>query len=143
MRACLKTVRLMGVGLGGVFLLVSGATAQKLPDPMDFGVAYEMWAFEAADTDGDSLVSEGEFARDAAAAFAGLDANRDGKLTPQELGPHDARLFKRIDADADGFLTFNEIMTYKIKAFRAADKDGDGKLSFDEMVSAVKGEMER
>jgi EF hand len=64
----------------------SGAWAQQLPDPMDFGVVYEQLAFEAADTDGNNLVSEGEFVRDAAAAFSGLDQNHDGKLTPSELG---------------------------------------------------------
>lgn len=112
-----------------------------LPDPMDLGLAYEMIAFEAADTDGNNLISEGEFARDAAAAFAGLDANRDGKLTPAELGSPDPKLFAKIDANGDGVLTFTEVMTYKMKAFRAADKDGDGSLSFDEIANSVKAEL--
>ncbi len=143
MRASIRGFWLAGAMLGAASMTVTGALAQKLPDPMDFGVAYEMWAFEAADTDGDDLISEAEFARDAAAAFAGLDANRDGKLTPQELGSHDPRRFQRIDANGDGVLTFSEVMAYKMKAFKAADRNGDGKLSFDEMVSAVKAELEK
>jgi hypothetical protein len=117
------------------------AWSEQLPDPMDFGVVYEKIAFEAADTDGNNLVSEAEFVRDAAAAFAGLDFNRDGKLTAQELGPHDAKRFARIDANRDGSLTFNEVMTYKMKAFKAADTNKDDALSFDEMVSSVTVEV--
>jgi Ca2+-binding EF-hand superfamily protein len=122
-------------------MAVTGTSAQELPDPMDFGVVYEELAFEAADTDGNKLVDEGEFARDAAAAFSGLEAHRDGKLTPQELGLRDASSFIKIDGNSDGVLTFDEVMTFKIKAFRAADKDQDGALSFDEMVDAVRSEV--
>ena len=117
----------------------AGYTAE-LPDPMDFGVVYEKIAFEAADTDGNNLVSEGEFARDAAAAFSGLDRNHDRKLTPDELG---TASFARIDVNGDGVLTFNEVMTYKMKAFKAADKNNDNALSFDEMVSAVTAEVNK
>ncbi len=133
--------------LSGLLMWSSGwasnaqAYSAQLPDPMDFGVVYEKLAFEAADTDGNNLVSEGEFVRDAATAFAGLDANRDGKLTAPELGPHDAKRFARIDANGDGFLTFTEVMTYKMKAFRAADANNDDSLSFDEMVSSVTAEV--
>lgn len=112
-----------------------------LPNPMDLGFAYEAIAFEAADTNGDNLISEGEFVRDAAAGFAGLDADRDEKLTPAELGPHDPKLFQKIDTDGDGVLTFTEVMTYKMKAFRAADKNGDDALTFDEIVDSVKAEL--
>ena len=77
----------------------AGYTAE-LPDPMDFGVVYEKIAFEAADTDGNNLVSEGEFARDAAAAFSGLDRNHDRKLTPDELGTASVA---HIDVNGDGF----------------------------------------
>ena len=119
----------------------SGAWAQQLPDPMDFGVVYEQLAFEAADTDGNNLVSEGEFVRDAAAAFSGLDQNHDGKLTPSELGTPDPKNIAKIDASGDEVLTFPEIMTYKMKAFKAADKNKDDALSFNEMVSAVTAEV--
>lgn len=112
----------------------------ELPDPMDFGVMYQKFAFEAADTDGNDLISEGEFVRDAAAGFSGLDRNRDGKLTPDELGPHDPAKFPRIDVNGDGALTFNEVMTYKMKAFKAADETHDDALSYDEMVKSVSQE---
>ena len=112
----------------------------ELPNPAEFGTAYEMFAFEAADTDGNNLISEGEFVRDAAAGFSGLDRNRDGKLTPDELGPHDPAKFAHVDANGDGALTFNEVMTYKMKAFKAADTTYDDALSFDEMVTSVSKE---
>jgi len=121
----------------------AAAWTKELPDPMEFGVVYEKIAFEAADTNGDNVVSEGEFARDAAAAFAGLDRNRDGKLTPEELGSPDPTAFARIDTDGDGTVTFIEVMNYKMKAFRAADTNGDGALSFDEMVAEVNHELGR
>jgi Ca2+-binding EF-hand superfamily protein len=121
----------------------SDARAQQLPDPMDFGVVYEELAFEAADTDGNNLVSEGEFVRDAAAGFSGLDRNHDGKLTPEELGPHDPKRFAQVDANGDGVLTFSEVMNFKMKAFKAADKSQDDALSFDEMVSSVTADQEK
>ena len=119
-----------------------GFTAE-LPDPMDFGVVYEKIAFEAADTDGNNLVSEAEFVRDAAAAFSGLDRNRDLKLTPDEFRPYDAGKFALIDINADGALSFAEVMTFKMNAFRSADKNNDTALSFDEMVDRVKTELGR
>jgi hypothetical protein len=107
----------LALGLGASQAAAQPAP-QKLPDPMDFGVMYEEFAFEAADTDGNNLISEGEFVRDAAAGFSGLDRNHDGKLTPQELGPHNPARFARVDANRDGVLTFPEVMTYKMKAFK-------------------------
>jgi len=127
--------------VGPVALAVTDASAQKLPDPMDFGTVYEELAFEAADTDGNNLVSIGEFARDAAAAFSGLDDDHDGRLTPGELQPHQAGSFSRVDADNDGVLTFDEVMTFKMQAFRAADTNQDDALSFDEMVNSARSEV--
>lgn len=126
--------------IGTTAWAINGAYAQQdteLPDPMEFGVMYEKLAFEAADTDGDNLISEGEFVRDAAAGFSGLDRNRDGKLTPEELGSHDPAKFARVDANNDNVLTFTEVMTYKMRAFKAADTNYDDALSFDEMVKSV------
>ena len=103
--------------------------------------AYERFAFDAADTDGDGFVSEGELARDAAAGFSGLDVDRSETLTPEELGPHDPARFARVDRDGDGVLTFNEVMTHKIQGFEDGDTNDDGLLSFDEMVDEVKSEL--
>lgn len=124
-------------------LAATDSSAQKLPDPMEFGTVYEELAFEAADTDGDNLVSIGEFARDAAAAFSGLDVNHDSKLTPEELQPHPGLSFSLVDTNSDGALTFTEVMTFKMKAFRAADTNQDDALSFDEMVKSVRSEVEK
>jgi hypothetical protein len=98
----------------------------------------ERLAFDAADTNGDGYVSEGELTRDAAAGFSGLDKDRSGTLTPQELGPHDPAWFARVDRNGDGVLTFTEVMINKTKGFEAADKNHDGLLSFEEMVNEVK-----
>src|SRR5512144_1501006 len=110
---------LTGITIAAASWAMRGPSAQELPaalpDPMDFGVVYEQFAFEAADTDGDNLISEGEFVRDAAAGFSGLDQNCDGKLTPDELGPHDPAKFARVDANGDGALTFEEVMAFKMK----------------------------
>ena len=97
-------------------------------------------AFDAADTNGDGYVSEGELARDAAVGFSSLDKDRDGTLTPQELGPHDPAAFARVDTNGDGKLTFTEVMTNKMRGFAAGDKNHDGLLSFEEMVNEVKAE---
>lgn len=104
--------------------------------------ARERLAFEAADSDGDGLVSEAELARDAAAGFSSLDRNRDRRLTRAELGEHDPRLFDRVDANKDGVLTFQEVMRFKIKAFEAADTNRDGALSFEEMLAGAEKELE-
>ena len=119
------------------------AWAQTAPADQIQGPEYtiEEIAFIAADTDGDSIVTEAELARDAARGFATLDRNGDGKLTPEELGPHDAALFKRVDTNGDGVLTFKEVMANKVRAIKAGDTDGDGGLSFDEMVAIVEKEI--
>lgn len=127
-----------------VFLFVAmtfGTVAAQQADPALDPRAYERFAFEAADTDGDGLVSEGELARDAAAGFSGLDRDGSGTLTPDELGPHDPERFARVDADGDGALSFSEVMNHKMRAFEEGDEDGDSGLSFDEMVESVRTEL--
>jgi hypothetical protein len=115
------------------------AGAQTAPAAEITGPEYsiEEIAFIAADTNGDSIVSEAEMARDAAHGFATLDKDGSGTLTPAELGPHDAAQFQRVDTNGDGVLSFDEVMANKLRAWRAGDKDGDGGLSFDEMVTIV------
>lgn len=141
---CKRYARALCLGFAMAAWSVAGVNAQQgkgdPDDPMDLGPAFQKVAFDAADTDGDGLVSEAEFTRDAAAAFAGLDGNRDRKLTPAELGPHDPAQFKQVDANGDGVLTFKEVMTFKMKAFEAGDTTGDGKLSYGEMVESVEAE---
>ncbi len=121
-------------------ILASAPPAAAQRSGMSQALEQERMAFEIADTDGDMLISEGEFARDAAAGFSSLDTDGSGTLTPAELGPHDPALFARIDTNRDGLLTFDEVMAYKMKAFKAADSNGDDQLSFDEMVKAAEAQ---
>lgn len=122
-------------------LLASAPSALAQRSGLSTALEQERMAFEIADTDGDMLISEGEFARDAAAGFSSLDTDGSGTLTPAELGEHDPAAFALIDTNRDGVLTFDEIMTYKMKAFRAADTNGDGQLSFDEMTAAAEAQV--
>ena len=88
----------------------------------------ERFAFDAADSDGNGVVSEAELARDAARGFAALDKDGSQTLTPGELGPHDPALFTRVDANGDGVLTFSEVMQNKVRALKAGDDNEDGGL---------------
>ena len=119
---------------------IGTAAAQNADENLAPGF-YERLAFEAADTDGDGLVSEAELARDAAAGFSGLDQDGSETLTPEELGPHDPAMFARVDANDDGALSFSEVMMHKTEAFADADQNQDGKLSFEEMVDGVEAEL--
>lgn len=123
------------------FVLAAAPSAMAQRSGLSSALEQERMAFEIADTDGDMLISPGEFARDAAAGFSSLDTDGSGTLTPAELGAHDPAAFARIDTNDDGVLTFEEVMTYKMKAFEAADTDGDGQLSFDEMVKAAEKQV--
>jgi EF hand len=117
----------------------STAVAQEGDPEIPPGMA-ERFAFDAADTNGDGFVSEGELARDAAVGFSALDKDRSETLTPEELGPHDPALFARVDRNGDGVLTFIEVMTNKTQGFEDGDKNHDGLLSFEDMVDEVKAE---
>jgi EF-hand domain pair/EF hand len=128
------------IGVTIIFATIGTALAQQATGDLPPGF-YERFAFEAADTDGDGLISEAEFARDAAAGFSGLDMDRSETLTPEELGPHDPAMFARVDANGDGVLSFSEVMIHKTQGFAAADTNQDGKLSFEEMVEGVEAEL--
>jgi Ca2+-binding EF-hand superfamily protein len=119
---------------------IGTALAQQATGDLEPG-SYERLAFDVADTDGDGLVSEAEFARDAAAGFSGLDVDRSETLTPEELGLHDPAMFARVDANGDGVLSFSEVMIHKTQGFAAAGTNQDGKLSFEEMVEGVEAEL--
>lgn len=136
-----RRVRLVGI-LVGAFLAWPAVDAFAQPHGTSPGaLTPEQIAFDAADTDGDNVVSEAELARDAARGFATLDQNGDGKLSTAELEPHDSALFRRVDTSGDGFLTFEEVMANKMRALKAGDKNQDGGLSFEEMVTIVQSEV--
>ena len=141
-RAIVQTLSLGVAMLAGS---AGAALAQQAAGPaMPMGepeLTYEQIAFDAADTNGDGLVSEGELARDAAVGFATLDKDGSMTLTPAELGPHDPALFARIDTNHDGVLSFTEVMVNKTRAFKEGDKNKDGGLSFEEMVEIVELEQ--
>jgi Ca2+-binding EF-hand superfamily protein len=119
--------------------MISPALGQQGDPVIPPGMA-ERFAFDAADTNGDGFVSEGELARDAAVGFSALDKDRSETLTPEELGPHDPAAFALVDRNGDGVLTFSEVMTNKTRGFEDGDKNRDGLLSFEEMVDEVKAE---
>jgi Ca2+-binding EF-hand superfamily protein len=128
-----------GLMLGAMLAWPIGSAAAQSTADTD-RLPSERFAFNAADTDGDGVVSQAELARDAARGFATLDKDGSMTLTPSELGPHDPAQFSRVDANGDGKLTFNEVMTNKVRAFSQGDQDKDGGLSFEEMVEIVETE---
>lgn len=128
-----------GLVVGAALMWSNGsATAQQAVATDQ--LVRERLAFDAADTDGDGVVSEAELARDAARGFATLDRNGSETLTPDELGPHAPAQFSRVDANGDGALTFKEVMTNKVRALNEGDKNQDGGLSFEEMTVIVGAE---
>ena len=134
-----RATRTASVFAAGVMGLLALPGLAQVDDGLP--VSAEGFAFVAADTDGDGLISEAELARDAAAGFSGLDANGDGLLTPDELGPHDPADFADVDTDGDGALSFAEVMENKLQGLAAADQDGDGYLSFEEMMAGAAAEQ--
>jgi hypothetical protein len=133
----LSSVGVLALGYLALTIGVTGTAAAQVDPSIPPDIVPRI-AFDAADTNDDGYVSEGELTRDAAVGFSSLDTDHDGKLTPQELGPHDPAWFARVDRNGDGVLTFTEVMTNKLKGLEAGDKNDDGLLSFDEMVNEVK-----
>ena len=133
-----QLVRSLSLVIATMIGLTGVAAAQSTDGVPEYD--HEAVAFDAANTDGDGVVSEAELARDAAHGFASLDKDGSGTLAPDELAPHDPAQFKKVDANSDGLLTFNEVMTNKLRALKAGDKDQDGGLSFEEMVEIVEVE---
>ena len=88
----------------------------------------------AADTNGDGVIDEAEFARDAAAAYSGEDRNRDYRLTRSELPEAPSGAFERMDSNRDGALSFAEVRRAKLAEFEQADTNKDGVLSLDEVT---------
>ena len=89
----------------------------------------------AADGNGDGVVDEAEFARDAIVAFAALDKNDDGVLTPDELSGAGSGDFADADLNHDGRLTLDEVRTKRLEDFVAMDRNRDGVLTVDEVLA--------
>lgn len=139
-------------------LLASDAFAARAGDRLPLDVetlqARAAAAFEAADADGDGLVSATEFAavddkrdrRGGASArfddedFKLGDADGDGTLSVEEFEALPAakraaraqRKFERLDADGDGGLSASEFPS-RAARLAALDADGDGQVTRREM----------
>jgi Ca2+-binding EF-hand superfamily protein len=135
MRSSRNLARLLAAT--GIVALAWSAAAVAQQSTSGNALIDERFAFEAADTDADGVVSLPELGRDAAHGFATLDTDGDGKLKAGDLAEHDPALFSKVDANGDGVLTFTEVMANKVRAFGAGDKNQDGGLSFEEMVEIV------
>lgn len=96
-------------------------------------------AFVAADSNGDGVIDEAEFAADTIKAFRGLDGNRDGVLSRNEVTGHEQGQFDRIDANKDGTLTLIEVQRQRLADFSAMDKNGDGAISVEEAIAFSSG----
>lgn len=92
---------------------------------------------QAADTNGDGLISRAEAAAlpRVAGRFDQIDANRDQQLSQDEMRAfHQARRGKsRADADGDGRVIRAEFMAKAAERFARLDANNDGAITKDEM----------
>jgi hypothetical protein len=114
-------------GVASAFLIGSAAAEEAKLDAELLRAA-----FESADTSGDGLLDEGEYAADIVTAFVAVDSNGDERLSSDELHDAGAEVALTLDADHDGSLTIIEVMRAKIVDFENADKNGDGNLTIEE-----------
>jgi Ca2+-binding EF-hand superfamily protein len=104
---------------------------------------------QAADTNGDGLISRSEAAAlpRIAEKFDAIDANKDGQVSMEELRAfHEqqraaaaAERFRRIDADGDGRISKAEAQANAPRLFAHFDKldaNGDGFVTPEEMKAA-------
>lgn len=103
---------------------------------------------QAADADGDGVVTRAEFDAHRAARFAEVDANGDGALSREEARAaaiaraveraernFDAR-FERLDADGDGMIGADAAMSGREgRLFAALDANDDGAVTAEEIAS--------
>ncbi len=111
------------------FVSVS-ADAQNVELDLEFLQA----AFEAADTDGDGRIDEGELAADTVAAFVAVDSNGDDHLSAEELREAGVASIGTLDVDKNESLTIVEVMNAKIVEFQNADANSDGELWPEEIL---------
>lgn len=146
MKTTKKTLFGMLVVSGLAFAGGSVALAQMGPDDPP--------PFEVADSDGDGVLTEAEFAQAHLARMIEADTDGDGALSRDELrAGFEARMregaerrFAQADADGDGALTLEEMQAAHEardarsfeggrhgERFADADVDGDGALTEDEI----------
>ncbi len=88
--------------------------------------------FEAADTNGDGRIDEGELEAVTVAAFVAVDSNGDGRLSAEELREAGVPRIGTLYVDKNESLTIVEVMNAKIIEFQNADTNGDGELTIEE-----------
>ena len=91
-------------------------------------------AFAAADTNGDGVVDEAEFAADIVTAFVAHDSDLDEIVIIEHLPGELHRQAAEVDADADGRLTFREVRAFKLCQFEELDANGNHLLEVEEVV---------
>ena len=99
--------------------------------------------FEAADRNGDGVITQDEVDARRSERFAKADVDGDGDLSIAEmqLMREQRRLRRlerrrnRLDSDGDGMVTAAEFTAARAGFFEHMDTDGDGSLTLDEMLA--------
>lgn len=112
-----------GLGAGGMGPSAGGTLIMQRFDAnndgkitqQEFSAGHDDW-FKTLDTDGDGVISRGEFTRAvparnpnrAAQMFTGYDANGNGSIDAAEFRQARTARFQRLDRNSDGVLTSDE-----------------------------------
>lgn len=133
--------RVGGFSLSLTLLLLAGATIGCATTARDSGRA----GFDRIDLNGDSAISEAEFATHIVhESFGLLDANKDGAIHFDEWRARESEagsvaLFEALDLNADGQLRFEEFDSSDRKRdalgrmFHTLDRNDDGLLEWTEV----------
>ena len=122
----------------GCMLAARAVIQQRQPDPSK--------VLDAADTNGDGIVTREEFLAAKERLFARLDRNGDGYVDESDMSGRLAgrgkaqerlsELVARLDKDADGRLSKAEFVDGMNALFARADADHNGALSKQEVATA-------
>lgn len=110
-------------------LITSPALAQSVLTEQE-----QRAAFAAADTNGDGVIDEAEFAADAIKAFVHHTPDGDEVILIEDLPPELHAHAAEVDANGDGQLSFEEVRAFKLRQFHALDTNNDHVLTLDEVL---------
>jgi Ca2+-binding EF-hand superfamily protein len=126
-------------------MMAARAVTQRPPDPGKI--------FDAADANGDGIITREEFLAARERAFVRLDRNGDGYIDKDDLpsrlvGRGNAQqrltqLVTQLDKDGDGRLSKAEFTEGPTPLFDRADTDHNGELSRDEVAAFKQKLLER